>query len=804
MAKVPKKEREFLDLAMKRLKKAVQAEDHNRVQAVEDLKFLNGDQWKPEEKQRRARRKRPVLTINMLPDKVDRVVGDMRQNRARVKIRGADSKAQPGIAKVREGIVADIEYKSNASTIYDYAGGRAVECGFGAWRVLTRYCEDNPFVQEIYLELVKNSFAVYLDPDAKDPCKADAKWGFVLSKMPVDDFKESYPKFRVPGDSLQFGQGLSYEHWYDGETVTVAEYFTIDPEKKTLCLMDDGMVLSQEEAQVKIDEWNSHRVQADMSIRSGIPPVGQSPSAPPALSQPGVPSPQTGAGPMGSPQPVAPDALVAPGAPAGLPAQPVGAPTPPSGPGMPPGGSGMPPSGPRMPPGGPGMAVPTGPPEPKILKTKEVDVNRVKHHVITAFEIIDGPNDFPGKYVPIIIVTGKERNVEGKDYVRGLIRDAKDPQRLVNYWNTAAAELVALAPKAPWIGTAKQFEGYEEDYANANVENFPFLKYNPDPSTQGTPPQRNHAGDPPVAIFTQIQISENNLKTVVGVGPDFQDIAAQASAKSLIQRQKPMELGTFPFVDNLSRSIAHSGRVINEMISEVYDTERDVRIRNLDGSESFVPINTTAEQAIKLLEADPERYHGFDVSKLRHVILSSGGDARFNEIGTGKYEVIVDIGPSYATQRQESADNFVMLAQTYPAIWQVAGDLIVKSLDVNGADEMAERLKRLLPPGLIRPKPGEPVQPPMPPSPQLLLVMAKAQTEMIKQKKENLKTEIELIRMYKEAKETDVEIRKEILKVLAELHAPQHPGDELTKLQMSTMKMGQTNQGGPDVGSLGL
>ena len=803
MASAKKKEREFLDLAMKRLKKCVQAEDHNRTQAVEDLKFLNGDQWKPEEKQRRSRRKRPVLTINMLPDKVDRVVGDMRQNRTRVKIRGADSKAQTGIAKVREGIVADIEYRSNASTIYDYAGGRAVECGFGAWRILTRYCEDNPFVQEIYLELIKNSFAVYLDPAAKDPCKSDGKYGFILSKMPVDDFKDTYPKSRVPGDSLQFGQGLAYEHWYDGETVTVAEYFTIEPEKTTFCLMEDGIVLEQSEAQEKVDGWNrQHGAQANASLQPSKPPVGLSPLVSPALQpQPGVPSPQTGApGPAGPPQPAGINP-VAPGASAVAPAPTAEAP--PSS-GMVQGGPGMVQGGPGMVQGGPGMVLglPQGPPispEPKILRTKEVEVNKVKHHVITAFEIIEGPNDFPGKYVPIVIVTGKERNVEGKDYIRGLIRDAKDPQRLVNYWNTAAAELIALAPKAPWIGTAKQFEGYEEDYANANTENFPFLKFNPDPLFQ-TAPQRNHAGDPPVAIFTQIQISENNLKTVVGVGPDFQDMAAQASAKSLIQRQKPMELGTFPFVDNLSRSIAYSGRIINEMIPEVYDTERDVRIRNLDGSESFVPINTTAEQAIKLLETDPDRYHGFDVSKLRHVILSNGGDARFNEIGTGKYEVIVDIGPSYTTQRQEAADNFVMLAQTYPAIWQVAGDLIVKSLDVNGADEMAERLKRLLPPGLIRPKPGEPVQPPMPPSPQLLLVMAKAQTEMIKQKKEDLKTKVEMIRMYKEAKETDTEIRKEILKVLAELHAPQHPGDELTKLQMSAMKMGQGNSGNPDTG----
>ncbi len=64
-----------------------------------------------------------------------------------------------------------------------------------------------------------------------------------------------------------------------------------------------------------------------------------------------------------------------------------------------------------------------------------------------------------------------------------------------------------------------------------------------------------------------------------------------------MQRQKPGDVATFAFIDNLTRSIAHSGRVINEMIPEVYDTERDVRIRNADETEDFAPVNTTAGRA---------------------------------------------------------------------------------------------------------------------------------------------------------------------------------------------------------------
>lgn len=759
------KEREFLDLAMKRLKKAVEAEDHNRSQAIDDLKFLNGEQWDQEEKNRRKRRKRPIITINMLPDKVDRVVGDMRQNRARVKVRPADSQAQPGIAKIREGIIAKIEYQSNASAIYDYAGGREVECGHGAWRVLTRYCRDNPFVQEIYLEVIKNSFTAYLDPAAKDHCKADAKWGFILDKMSKEEFEETYPDAEVPGNNIQFGQGLAYQNWWNGELVTVAEYFVIVDKTKTLCLMKTGVVLEKKDADSEIARWERENQQPEpMTPVTPAPQPALAPSPAPPVPVGGIvpPAPVVGAAPSPMPPPLPS------GPPASVPPVP-------------------PPTGLPVPTGGPlptSMPVAAAPakPKPEILKEKEVEVPEVRHYVITACGILsknglDGEK-FPGKYIPIIVVTGKERNIEGKDYIRGLVRDAKDPQRLVNYWNTSAAEIVALAPKAPWIGTAKQFEGYEEDYAAANQENFPFLKYNPDPQAQG-PPQRNHAGDPPVAVFTQIQIAEKNFHTVVGIGPDMRDVAPDASQKALIQRQKPAELATFPFVDNLSQAIAHGGRVINEMIPEVYDTERDVSVMAVDGTETYVPINTTLGQALRMIEEDPLKYRGMDAAKLRHAVLQYGEDSKFNDVGRGLYDTVVDVGPSYATQRQESVDNFVMLAQTNPRLWQIAGDLIVKNLDVQGAEELADRLRKTLPPGLITLKPGETPPKPMPPSPQVQLLMSRAQTEQLKQKKEDLKIQVEMIRLYKETKETDVEIRKEILKVLAELHAPMHPADQI-------------------------
>jgi hypothetical protein len=148
-------EREFLDLATKRLKREIDADEHNRQAAIEDLKFLNGDQWDPAEEQRRRLRGRPCLKTNELPKYVNQVVGDMRHNRARIKVRPVDPAGDVNIARIRSGLISNIEYLSNAEAIYDYAGEMATSCGLGAWRVLTRYTEENPFICEELLEGVE-------------------------------------------------------------------------------------------------------------------------------------------------------------------------------------------------------------------------------------------------------------------------------------------------------------------------------------------------------------------------------------------------------------------------------------------------------------------------------------------------------------------------------------------------------------------------------------------------------------------------------------------------------------------------
>jgi len=741
--------REFLDLAIKRLKKCVDSDEHNRIAALEDLRFLNGEQWDEKEKKKRKSRGRPVLQINLLPKFVDQVVGDERHNRPKVKIRPVDSKADVHIAKIREGIICNVEYISNAPAIYDEAFESTVSCGYGAWRILTRYTEENPFLQEIYKEAIENPFLVFMDPDSKDAVFADAKYGFILRRIPVEDFKDDYPGKEVPGEALKTSIGIGHEQWFVDDTVTVAEYFVRETYKNAMCLMSDGQVLTKQEAEDLIQEWEDSeklRLNAPIPQATDIAPTAPQ-SPPPGLAPPG---------------------LVPPGAP---PANPMVTP------GAPPTPSVTPLDIAEVP------NQEHSEEQPRIIKERDADVFRIKHYIITASEIIDGGLEgklFPGKYIPIVLVRGKKRNIEGKRYIRGLIRDAKDPQRMVNYWNTAAAETVALAPKAPWVGTAKMFEGYENDYATANTDNFPFLKFNIDPASPTLMPQRTHTGDPPMAIFAQIARGEENIKSVIGMfDADVGADSAGMTGNAYVQRQKPGDIGTFAFLDNLSRSVMHSAKIVNEMIPEVYDTERDVRVRHLDDTETQVPVNTTVDNAIKMVSANKNRFRGMDVTRLKKMAKEHGRGTKFNDLTVGKYDVMVTTGPSYATARAESVDTLTKLLQTNPPMAQIAMDLVVENMDFKDADKLAARLRKMLPPGLVPPKDDEEPPLPKPPSPQQVVAEGKLKVEQMKLEVQKERLQVEKIKALKEAADAKGEVKKMIFDILKEVHSSDHIADQV-------------------------
>jgi len=322
-------------------------------------------------------------------------------------------------------------------------------------------------------------------------------------------------------------------------------------------------------------------------------------------------------------------------------------------------------------------------------KNKRIsDRPRVKYCKINGYEILE-EKEWAGKYIPVIRVIGNEFEVDGRIYISGLVRNAKDAQRMYNYWVSQEAEMLALAPKAPFIGYGGQFEGYEDKWKTANTNNWPYLEVNPDVTDgQGAVLPLPQRAQPPMA-------SSGLLQAKAGASEDIKSTTGQYNAslgmgsnersgKAILARQREGDVGTYHYGDNLTRAVRHVARQLVDLIPKIYDTQRIARIIGEDGETKMVKINPDqAEPVNKIIDQD-----GVVIEKI------------YNP-GVGKYDVVATTGPGYATKRQEALEAMAQLLQGNPQLWSVAGDLFVKNMDWPGAQEMAKRFQKTIDPKFL-------------------------------------------------------------------------------------------------------
>jgi len=324
----------------------------------------------------------------------------------------------------------------------------------------------------------------------------------------------------------------------------------------------------------------------------------------------------------------------------------------------------------------------------KAVRSREADRKQVKWLKINGYEILER-TDWAGKYIPVIRCVGNEYEVEGRVYVSGIIRNAKDAQRMYNYWTSQEAEMLALAPKAPFIGYGGQFEGYENQWKTANTTNWPYLEVNADVTDgAGSPLPLPQRSAPPMVqnglISAKLAASEDIKGTTgqydasLGIGGN------ERSGKAILARQKEGDTGTYHFVDNYARFIRYIGRQIIDLIPKIYDTQRIARIIGEDGESKMIKINPEQAEPVKKITDD------------QGVVLE-----KIYNPGVGTYDVMVITGPGFATKRQEAADSMATLLQGNPELWSVAGDLFIKNMDWPGAQEMSQRFRKMIDPKLL-------------------------------------------------------------------------------------------------------
>jgi len=318
----------------------------------------------------------------------------------------------------------------------------------------------------------------------------------------------------------------------------------------------------------------------------------------------------------------------------------------------------------------------------QVVKTRKSTKSVVKRYVLNGQEILE-TDEWEGSFIPVIPVYGEEVYHEGERHFYSLIHFAKDAQRMYNYWRTTTTELVALAPKAPWIGPAGSFDTDLQNWQVANTETLPFLEYDGD-----VPPQRQPFAGPPAGALQEALNASDDMKSVMGLhdasmGAQSNEISGVAISK----RVREGDTSTFHFIDNMSRAIRHAGIVILDLIPHIYSQDRVLRIIGQDEQPQTVRVNAPFQSKEEMLP---------DHAKDQMEAINSVYDLR-----VGKYDVVVKAGPSYTTQREEARNSMIALLQAFPQAAQVTGDLVVESMDWPNADAFAKRLKAILPPGVI-------------------------------------------------------------------------------------------------------
>lgn len=340
----------------------------------------------------------------------------------------------------------------------------------------------------------------------------------------------------------------------------------------------------------------------------------------------------------------------------------------------------------------------------EIKSERETVLPAIKWCKITGRDILE-ETEWPGQWIPIIPVLGDELDVNGRRILEGVIRHAKDPQRMYNYWASSETETIALAPRAPFIGVEGTFEGFEEQWKTANTRSHAYLQYKSKLiGGEPAPPPQRQAYEPGTQAITQARMqSSDDLKATTGIyDASLGNRSNENSGVAIQRRNAQAQTNNFHFIDNLTRAMRHAGRIIVDLIPHIYDTERAVRIIGEDGSVKVVTINKVFG------EKDKQKSY---------------------LLGHGKFDVTVSTGPSYQTKRQEAVESMLGFIQAYPAAAQVIGDLLAQNMDWPGSEKIAERLKKMLPPMLQEPKEGE--APKLPPEVQQQLAQISQQNEQL-------------------------------------------------------------------------
>ena len=582
--------RKILEEARTRFRRCSDWEATARTRFRDDVKFAEADaynQWQWPTNVLADRQKRVNLTINRVRQHNLDILNDARQARIAIKVRPLRGGASFESAQMFDGLIRHIEYISNAASAYQLALKFAVQGGIGWFRLVTDYVGDDTFDQDIFIRQIKDPLTVYLDPDISEFDGSDARYGFVFTDMPKDEFDKAYPQYK---DIAADNEIAPDQSWMLGERVRVAEYFRcVQDESKLYAFVDPTTGEQVVKTEKEVD-----KALLDLIID-------------------------------------APDTAM-----------------------------------------------------------RSVMLTKVEYFKIVGDNIAE-EKEWLGRYIPLIRVVGEETVIDGLLDRKGHTRALLDSQRMLNYNFSASVEFGALQSKVPYVAPARAIENYEEYWNNANTANYSVLPWNhtDEDGNPVPPPQRQQ---PPTGAPVFMQGARDALEQMYLVSgqnqADFGQPGNEKSGVAIQQRQRQGDNATYHYLDHQAIAVRFCGKQLLDLIPKVYDTDRMVQYRDEAGNETELRIDPNAPEAYS--KEEDEQGNEFAVLNPR----------------LGAYDVQADVGPAYATRRQEAFEAFSQLLSSNKELISVVGDIWMRFADIPGAEEAAQRLKRLVPQAALKDGPS--------------------------------------------------------------------------------------------------
>ena len=357
--------------------------------------------------------------------------------------------------------------------------------------------------------------------------------------------------------------------------------------------------------------------------------------------------------------------------------------------------------------------------EEKRVKGKRRPVRKVTFCKTNGFEILPGEDgessetEWPGSTIPIIPVLGKQMIQEGKPKLFSVVSPQKAAQQLINYSKSRIAETLSTSPISPFMVAEGQIEGYEGEWKTLNTQLRPYLTYKlADSQGRPVPPPQRQTFEPPIQALSAFVMQEvDDMKATTGIfDASLGNQSNETSGQAILRRQQQANMATMHFMDNLERSFRQAGDVIAELIPIIYDAEREIQILGEDQAPKIVLIN---------------KEHQDNAGRTRHYQMTKG-----------KFEPIVTMGRAYGSKRSESFDTIAQVVQTSPNMFPMVADIMFRNSDMAGADELAERFHKMLPPNLQNDHDN-----PLPPQAQAAVAQAHGQMQAMQGELQKLQFE---------------------------------------------------------------